>query len=146
MLPTSQDYFNPQTNIGGAMKSQEKFGIAFWILVLLGMLWGLTGCTTASESITDVIKDDVKVIEKQIDVVEVSLPKECKTPIITAQLDLLKDNIKTISNKADSVELSCKVEKDVLNQRISKLHIIILGLIIACGLLIFVIIKRVGVK
>ena len=114
------------------MKRQEKFGIAFWILVLLAMLWGLTGCTTASEAITDVIKDDVKVIEKQIDVVEVSLPKECKTPVITAQLDLLKDNIKTISNKADSVELYCKVEKDVLNQRISKLHIII-GVLFAIG-------------
>jgi hypothetical protein len=119
------------------MKRQEKFGIAFWILVLLGMLWGLTGCTTASESITDVIKDDVKVIEKQIDVVEVSLPKECKTPVIMSQLDVLKDSIKTVSNKADSMELTCKAEKDVLNEQIDKLYIIIIVLFIACGLLIY---------
>jgi hypothetical protein len=119
------------------MKRQEKFGIAFWILVLLGMLWGLTGCTTASEAITDVIKDDVKVIEKQIDVVEVSLPQECKTPVIMAQLDVLKDSIKTVSNKADSMELTCKAEKDVLNEQIDKLYIIIIVLFIACGLLIY---------
>ena len=102
------------------------------------------GCskTEPSTAIAETIKQDVKVIKKSIATTEEILAVECKTPAVISQLDTLKEQVLTISTKADSVDLACKAEKEVYTQQISKLRVIIFGLIIACGLLGFVIIKR----
>ena len=119
------------------MKRQEKFGIAFWIFVLIMMLMGLCGCsTTATESIADSVKNDLNALEKQVKVVEGSLSTECKTPIVKAELEVITQQIKSINQQADSIVLSCKAEKESLTQRIDKLYIIILVLVITCVFLI----------
>lgn len=122
------------------MKTQEKLSLIFWIFILFCMLGGLTGCSTVdpSTAITDSIKQDVKVIEKQVATVKENLPVNCKTSVVISQLDIIQGQIKTISTKADTVELSCKTEKEVYTQQISKLRIIIgfLILVIVGGIIL----------
>lgn len=112
-------------------------------LILCGVLC-LMGCSKVepSSAIVDTIKNDVKVIEKQIATTEEILTVECKTPAVISQLDTLKEQVRAISTKADSVNLACKTEKEVYTQHISKLRVIIFGLVIASGLLVFVMVKH----
>jgi DNA-binding FrmR family transcriptional regulator len=126
------------------MKRQEKFGIAFWIFVLAMMLLGLCGCSKTEPEVlmSETIKQDVEVMTAQVDAVKQTLAKECKTPAVLAQLSAIEKNIKTLSAKADAEVAVCEKSKEVYTQQISKLRVIIFGLIIACGLLVFVIIKR----
>lgn len=109
------------------MKPQQKLSLIFWIFILMCILSGLTGCskTEPSTAITESVKQDVEIIEKQMLTVKESLPAECKTPMVTAQLDNIQYSIKTLSTKADSIELTCKTEKEVYTQQISKLKIVI---------------------
>lgn len=115
-------------------------------LILCGVLC-LAGCSKVepSSAIVDTIKSDIKVIEKQIATTEEILTVECKTPAVISQLDTLKEQVRAISTKSDSVNLACKTEKEVYTQQISKLRVIIFGLVLSCGLLVFVIIKRVKI-
>lgn len=126
------------------MKKSEKYSLIFWILVLLGMLWGITGCSKIDPEVmmSDVIKQDVEVMTAQVDAVKQTLAKECKTPAVLSQLSAIEKNIKTLSTKADTEVSVCEKSKEVYTQQISKLRVIIFGLIVACGLLVFVIIKR----
>ena len=126
------------------MKRQEKFGIAFWLFVLAMMLLGLCGCSKTEPEVmmSEVIKQDVEVMTAQVDAVKQTLAKECKTPAVLSQLSAIEKNIKTLSAKADTEVSICEKSKEVYTQQISKLRVIIFGLIIACGLLVFVIIKR----
>ena len=125
------------------MKSQEKFGLLFWIFVLFSILWGLTGCSKTEPEVlmSEVIKQDVKVIEKQIEVVKDSIPVQCRTKQLDTQLDTISIQVKNISAKADVEVAVCEKSKEVYTQQISKLQVIIFGLIIACVLLVFVMVK-----
>lgn len=126
------------------MKPQQKLSLIFWIFILFCMSSGLTGCskTEPETLISEAIKQDVEVIKTQVDAVEKTLTKECKTPAVVAQLSVLTKSIETISAKADSEVAVCEKSKEVYTQQISKLHIIIGGLIIVYVLLVFVLIKK----
>ena len=125
------------------MKKREKYSLLFWIFVLLAMMCGLTGCSKTEPEVlmSEAIKQDVEVMTAQVDAVKQTLAKECKTPAVLSQLSAEK-NIKTLSAKADAEVAVCEKSKEAYTQQISKLRVIIFGLIIACGLLVFVIIKR----
>ena len=126
------------------MKKREKYSLLFWIFVLLAMMCGLTGCSKTEPEVlmSEAIKQDVEVMTAQVDAVKQTLAKECKTPAVLSQLSAIEKNIKTLSAKADAEVAVCEKSKEVYTQQISKLRVIIFGLIIACGLLVFFIIKR----
>ena len=112
--------------------------------ILCILLIFLNGCAKKepSTAIADSVKSDIIVVEKQLDDVKDNLPKECQNTTVKANLSTIQANIKTITAKVDNIDLSCKTEKEVYKQQISKLHIIICSLIAFCMLLIFVLVKR----
>lgn len=113
------------------------------IICILAVLLSACSKTEPSTAIADSIKQDVTVIEKQVETVKQSLQVECKTPAVMAQLDTIQAQVKTISTKADSATLACKTEKDVLKQENSKLKIVIVFLLtIGCGLIYLLTKKR----
>lgn len=126
------------------MKRQEKFGVIFWVFVLLAAIIGLNGCskTEPSTAIADTIKEDIKVIEKEIVSVKENLPAQCRNKQLDTQLDTISVQVKNISTKVNSVDVACKTEKEVLTQQISKLHIII-GILFTIGCVLgFLLIKK----
>ena len=125
------------------MKPQQKLSLIFWIFVLFCMLSGLTGCskTEPSTAISETIKQDVKIIEKEIASVKENIPPQCRTQQLDTQLDTISDQVKNISAKVESMDATCIVQKEGLEQEVSKLKWIIFFLLLIGGILGYLIIK-----
>lgn len=104
------------------------FFITFWCFLLFGC--AKENPTTA---IAENIKSDIIVIEHQIQDVKDNLPKECQTSSVKASLTTIQENVKNIKGKVDSQVVVCNTQNAVLEQKISKLKIIIGFLILLFG-------------
>lgn len=116
----------------------------FCYIFLCLFLLSLGGCSTTepSTAITEAIKADIKVIEKQVEVVKKTMPAQCQTPAIITQLNTIQEAIKTISTKAHTGAIFCETEKEVYKQQINKLHLIIAVLFVIGGVLGFLLTKK----
>lgn len=114
------------------------FFITFWCFLLFGC--AKENPTTA---IAENIKSDIIVIEHQIQDVKDNLPKECQTSSVKASLTTIQENVKNIKGKVDSQVVVCNTQNAVLEQKISKLKIIIGFLILLFGGFIILKIKKI---
>lgn len=116
----------------------KKILTIIWLLCVLSLI---TACSKKEPTviIADTIKNDITVIEHQIQDVKDNLPKECQTPSINANLGIIQENVKNLKAKVDTQVITCKSQNDSLKQEISKLKIII-------GFLVFIFVGIVFLK
>lgn len=116
----------------------KKILTIIWLLCVLSLI---TACSKKEPTviIADTIKNDITVIEHQIQDIKNNLPKECQTPSINANLGIIQENVKNLKAKVDTQVITCKSQNDSLKQEISKLKIII-------GFLVFIFVGIVFLK
>lgn len=119
----------------------KRFLIIFWLLIAIL----LCGCAKKKPltAIAENIKSDIIVIEHQIQDVKDNLPKECQTSSVKASLTTIQENVKNIKGKVDSQVVVCNTQNAVLEQKISKLKIIIGFLIFIIGSFIILKFKKI---
>lgn len=113
------------------------FFIIFWCFLLFGC-----AKKEPSTAIAENIKNDIIVIEHQIQDVKDNLPKECQNTSVKASLTTIQENVKNIKGKVDSQVIACNTQNDVLKEENNKLKIIIFSLFIFLTLSITLIIKH----
>lgn len=98
----------------------------------------LAGCskTAPSTAITEQVKSDIVVIEKQIEDVKVNCKSEERA------LDIIKANLNLVKGQVETIDLSCKQEKNLFIEKNNKLKIINLFLTIILILLLYILIKK----
>lgn len=115
------------------------------ILCIIYMFLFLNGCAKKelSTQITDSLKSDVTVIEKELSQVENEIEKVCETKVFSSKIENIREQIKSLANKADNIDAACKSQNQILKEENSKLKwIIFFLLIIGCFLIYLLIMKR----
>lgn len=99
----------------------------------------LFGCKSniPSESISQSIINDLNAHQQAISVLDKQTSKECKTDAFLASLNALKSQTDSIAGQIKSVNNACKVEKEVLEEKIFTRDILIMVLIGVLVLLLF---------
>lgn len=114
---------------------------------IIGILVGcllLFGCkaTQPSEVISNTVINELQSHTQAISLLEKQTTPECKTDAFIASLNALKAQTSNMVGQVKSINQSCKVEKSVLEQKITNREIIIGILAILLVLLGFLFLKK----
>lgn len=104
----------------------------------------LVGCraTPPSEAISNTVVNGLQSHVQAISLLEKQTTPECKTDAFIANLNAIKSQTENMVGQVKSISQSCKVEKNVLEQKITIRDIIIGILVVLLGLIGFLFIKR----
>lgn len=105
-----------------------KFIVLLWIVWILSLLSACSKTNPVS-AVADNIKNDITIIESQIQDVKDNLTAECKTPYIDKNLEIIQTNVKNIKSKVDVQVSICDTQNKVLTEENSKLKWIIFSLL-----------------
>jgi len=94
---------------------------------------------SATDKAVEVVQKQVEVVETQIKAVKQTLPTECKTPAVLAQIDGVEKTLSSIRSSSNAVAAACVAEKQTLQAKIDTRDARIALLVMA--LLIVVVIK-----
>lgn len=102
--------------------TKEMFAAVVAAVFLLVLPLGGCAQSTPTNSVLESVKGQVVALEK-------SLPAECKTATIKAQIEAIR-------TQTDAVATVCKTEKDALEQSRDKWMVAFFAVVAALGLLI----------
>ena len=87
-------------------------------LLILSLL--LTGCagTNATQDATNSVVGRIESAEKSLNNLEKNLAKECKTPVIMAEINAQRENYKNLTSEAKNINSVCTAEKNTLTAKI----------------------------
>ena len=110
---------------------------------LVGFLL-LDGCksTPTSEVISNSVVNGLQSHVEAIELLDKQTTPECKTDAFIANLNALKAQTENMVGQVKSISQSCTLEKDVLKKTIENRNIIICGLGLILGFILFFSIKK----
>ena len=104
----------------------------------------LSACKSAppSEVISNTVVNELQLHTQAISLLEKQTTPECKTDAFIANLNAIKSQTENMVGQVKSISQSCKVEKNVLEQKITIRDIIIGILSVLLGFIVFLFIKK----
>lgn len=112
------------------------------ILILFGLI--LAGCAgkAPSEALVESTRQEVSAVQKTVKKIELLTPAACKTELFMTNLESIERQISSIDGRIESIGQSCRVEKEVLEERIKVREMAIACLMLIIVGLGFVLIRR----
>lgn len=114
--------------------------IKYFIILLCLCSCSKTDPTTALIKTT---QESIKATQETVKSLDKIITPECKTTAINSIISDLDTRLSTLSKEVENIGTTCDVQKEVLNKEISKLRIIISGLILLLIGLGYVLFKRI---
>lgn len=113
-------------------------------LYMLLCVFLLTSCASRapSQAIVENTRKEIISVQETLKKIELQTPIECKTEVFIANLDAIKNQISSIDGRIESIGQSCRVEKEVLEERITVREMAIACLMLIIVGLGFVLIRR----
>ena len=110
--------------------------------LIIFLLLSACKATPPSEVISNTVVNELQSHTQAISLLEKQTTPECKTDAFVANLNALKSQTENMVGQVKSISQSCKVEKNVLEQKITIRDIIIGILVVALGLFVFLFVRR----
>lgn len=114
--------------------------IKYLVIILCLCSCSKTDPTTALIKTT---QESIKATQETVKSLNDIITPECKTTAINSIINDVSTRLSTLSKEVENIGTTCNVEKEVLNKEISKLRIIISGLVLLLLCLGYMLFKRI---